>query len=154
MSLLVPPRRFDPTVPEIMDRPGNEPTLLRADLRQCRKRPPVALDGNHAHRALGKKGARQSTRTWADLIHIRAGDARFARDAPGQIEIEDEVLPQTLARREPMRRDHRAQGRQAVVQIRVRHNPRLSAISAAMRMAAIMLASLAIPFPAMPSAVP
>jgi len=33
MSLLVPPRRFDPTVPEIMDRPGNEPTLLRADLR-------------------------------------------------------------------------------------------------------------------------
>ena len=33
MSLLVPPRRFDPSVPEIMDRPGNEPTLLRADLR-------------------------------------------------------------------------------------------------------------------------
>jgi SAM-dependent methyltransferase len=33
MSLLVPPRRFDPTVPEIMDRPGNEPKLLRADLR-------------------------------------------------------------------------------------------------------------------------
>ena len=33
MSLLVPPRRFDPLVPEIMDRPGNEPKLLRADLR-------------------------------------------------------------------------------------------------------------------------
>src|SRR6266404_1671555 len=33
MSLLVPPRRFDPTIPEIMDRPGNEPSLLRADLR-------------------------------------------------------------------------------------------------------------------------
>jgi len=33
MSLLVPPRRFDPMVPEIMDRRGNEPTLLRADLR-------------------------------------------------------------------------------------------------------------------------
>lgn len=33
MSLLVPPRRFDPTVPEIMDRAGNEPKLLRADLR-------------------------------------------------------------------------------------------------------------------------
>jgi SAM-dependent methyltransferase len=32
MSLLVPPRRFDPLVPEIMDRPGNEPKLLRADL--------------------------------------------------------------------------------------------------------------------------
>jgi SAM-dependent methyltransferase len=33
MSLLVPPRRFDPAVLEIMDRPGNEEKLLRADLR-------------------------------------------------------------------------------------------------------------------------
>jgi 2-polyprenyl-3-methyl-5-hydroxy-6-metoxy-1,4-benzoquinol methylase len=33
MSLLVPPRRFDPAVREIMDRPGNEEKLLRADLR-------------------------------------------------------------------------------------------------------------------------
>jgi SAM-dependent methyltransferase len=32
MSLLVPPRRFDPAIPEKMDRPGNDPTLLRADL--------------------------------------------------------------------------------------------------------------------------
>lgn len=32
MSLLVPPRRFDPAVPEIMDRPGNDADLLRADL--------------------------------------------------------------------------------------------------------------------------
>jgi SAM-dependent methyltransferase len=33
MSLLVPPRCFDPLVLEIMDRPGNEEKLLRADLR-------------------------------------------------------------------------------------------------------------------------
>jgi SAM-dependent methyltransferase len=33
MSLFVPSRRFDPTVLEIMDRPGNEEKLLRADLR-------------------------------------------------------------------------------------------------------------------------
>lgn len=33
MSLLVPPQRFDPAVPEIMDRRGNDPKLLRADLR-------------------------------------------------------------------------------------------------------------------------
>jgi ubiquinone/menaquinone biosynthesis C-methylase UbiE len=32
MSLFVPPRRFDPRVLEIMDRPGNDPALLRADL--------------------------------------------------------------------------------------------------------------------------
>ncbi|HTS17854.1 MAG TPA: methyltransferase domain-containing protein [Verrucomicrobiae bacterium] len=33
MSLFVPPRRFDPAVPEVMDRHGNDPALLRADLR-------------------------------------------------------------------------------------------------------------------------
>ena len=33
MSLLVPPRRFEPAVPEMMDRRGNDPALLRADLR-------------------------------------------------------------------------------------------------------------------------
>lgn len=32
MSLFVPPRRFDPHVPEIMDRCGNDAALLRADL--------------------------------------------------------------------------------------------------------------------------
>jgi SAM-dependent methyltransferase len=32
MSLFVPPRQFDPMVLEIMDRPGNEEKLLRADL--------------------------------------------------------------------------------------------------------------------------
>ena len=32
MSFLSPPRRFDPAVPEIMDRRGNDPELLRADL--------------------------------------------------------------------------------------------------------------------------
>jgi hypothetical protein len=32
MSLFVPPRRFDPHVPEIMDRRGNDAALLRADL--------------------------------------------------------------------------------------------------------------------------
>jgi SAM-dependent methyltransferase len=32
MSLFVPPRRFDPDVPEIMDRCGNDAALLRADL--------------------------------------------------------------------------------------------------------------------------
>ena len=32
MSLFVPPRRFDPDVPEMMDRRGNDAELLRADL--------------------------------------------------------------------------------------------------------------------------
>jgi len=33
MSLLIPPRRFDPAIPEMMDRRGIDPGLLRADLR-------------------------------------------------------------------------------------------------------------------------
>jgi 2-polyprenyl-3-methyl-5-hydroxy-6-metoxy-1,4-benzoquinol methylase len=33
MSFLSPPRRFDPAVLEIMDRRGNDPELLRADLQ-------------------------------------------------------------------------------------------------------------------------
>ena len=33
MNFLLPPRRFDPAVPEMMDRRGNDPELLRADLR-------------------------------------------------------------------------------------------------------------------------
>ncbi|HUJ10769.1 MAG TPA: methyltransferase domain-containing protein [Verrucomicrobiae bacterium] len=37
MSFLVPPRRFDPAVPEMMDRRGNDATLLRADLRVLEK---------------------------------------------------------------------------------------------------------------------
>ena len=32
MSFLFPPRRFDPAVPEMMDRPGQDPKLLRDDL--------------------------------------------------------------------------------------------------------------------------
>jgi ubiquinone/menaquinone biosynthesis C-methylase UbiE len=37
MSFLVPPRRFDPALPEMMDRPGNDASLLRADLRVLEK---------------------------------------------------------------------------------------------------------------------
>jgi SAM-dependent methyltransferase len=37
MSLLIPPRCFNPAIPEMMDRPGNDPELLRADLRVLEK---------------------------------------------------------------------------------------------------------------------
>src|ERR1700693_2963986 len=33
MSMLAPPRRFDPASPEMMDRPGQDPCLLWKDLR-------------------------------------------------------------------------------------------------------------------------
>ncbi len=36
MSFFVPPRRYDPDIPEIMDRPGNDPALLADDLRHLR----------------------------------------------------------------------------------------------------------------------
>lgn len=37
MSLLAPPRRFDPATPEMMDRPGQDTQLLREDLRVLEK---------------------------------------------------------------------------------------------------------------------
>jgi len=37
MNLRAPPRRFDPAVPEMMDRPGQDPLLLREDLDVLQK---------------------------------------------------------------------------------------------------------------------
>jgi 2-polyprenyl-3-methyl-5-hydroxy-6-metoxy-1,4-benzoquinol methylase len=58
MSLFVPPRRFDPDVPEIMDRRGNDPALLRADLRVL----------NHINRFLG--GNRIALRYLDELLRF------------------------------------------------------------------------------------
>lgn len=37
MSLLIPPRRFDPAVPEMMDRPGQDYQLLKEDLAELQR---------------------------------------------------------------------------------------------------------------------
>ena len=80
------------------------------------------------------------------------GDAcerpRGAGDFAGEVEVEQEILAQRLAGLKPMRRDHVAEARQAVGREAHRVS-RSASLSAAIR-----LAGLATPFPAMSNAVP
>ena len=71
------------------------------------------------------------------------------RDAAGEVEIEQEILPQRLLGGEAVPRDHLAQRRQVVFA-----HEAAFAIRAASRIAAMRLFGLAVPGPAMPSAVP
>ena len=98
---------------------------------------------------MGEQRARQAAGAGADLDN---GDAvqrpGGARDAAGQVEVEEEVLAERLFRREAVRRDDLAQRRQAV------GGEAHGASRAARFSAAIRLAGLATPLPAMSKAVP
>ena len=85
------------------------------DLAQRRQAALVALDGDHALGTMGQKRAGQPAGTGADLDG-RAGAelAGRPRDAAGQVEIEQEMLPQGTAGIEAVARDHLAQGREPV----------------------------------------
>ena len=122
---------------------------MRGDLGKRAERTGVALDGDHLLGALRQKRAREPARAWPDLDHRDAGERPGgAGDLPGEIEIEEEILAKRLAGFKPMRRNHVAQARQAVRGEAHRVN-RSASLSAAMR-----LAGLATPFPAMSNAVP
>jgi len=102
-------------------------------------------------RAFGQKPARQPAGAGADFEDVvivqaagRAGDAR------GQVEVEQEVLTQRLARRQAVRGDDLAQRGQGVDHAAAR----LRARRAASRSAAIIESGLACPVPAMSKAVP
>ena len=122
---------------------------MRADIGERRERAQVALDRDHLLCALREKRARKAAGAGADLDD---GDARKrprgAGDFAGQVEVEQEVLAERLARVEAVRRDHVAQARQSVGGEAHRVN-RSASLIAAMR-----LAGLARPFPAMSKAVP
>jgi hypothetical protein len=62
-----------------------------------------------------QQGAGEAAGTGPDLQHVAGGKiACQPGDASRQVQIEQEVLPERLARREPVRGDHLAQRRQAV----------------------------------------
>src|SRR5947207_256415 len=64
--------------------------------------------------ALGEQCPGQAAGPGADLDHRRYVErSGGARDAPGQVEIEDEVLPETLLRRDAVAGDDVAQRRQS-----------------------------------------
>ena len=60
-----------------------------------------------------EQGAREAAGTGPDLDHGAAGERRRgARDAPGQVEVEQEMLAEALARIEAVGGDGLAQRRQ------------------------------------------
>ena len=127
---------------------------MGADLLQSRKASLVALDGDDLLRALRQQRAGEAAGAGADLHHHYALQRPGgARDAAGQIEIEQEILAERLARIEPERGDDLAQRRQAV--LGERSGGGAHAVSrAASRAAAIRLDGWARPCPAMSKAVP
>ncbi len=111
-------------------------------------------------RPLGEQRAGQPARAGADLDHRgmveRPGGAG---DAPGQVEIEDEILPEAAARRDAVAGDDLAQRRQRAGigrchEVRAQRFRRRAAIAAASFSAAIRLSGRARPVPAMSKAVP
>jgi hypothetical protein len=73
----------------------------------------IDLDRNDVRGAFEQQGAGKSARSGTNLDHQPLIERRCGTgDAPGEIEIEEEVLAQALARVEAMRRDDLAQRRQ------------------------------------------
>ena len=122
---------------------------MRGDLGQRRQAALVAFDRDHRRRAVGEQRSRQPAGAGADLDDggalQRSGGAR---DTAGQVEVEEEILAKRLLRREAVRRDHLAQRRQPV------GGEAHGASRAARLSAAIRLAGLATPRPAMSKATP
>src|ERR1700745_3750352 len=113
------------------------------------------LDGDDVARAQRQQGARQSAGTWADLddgcILQRACGAR---DAGSKVEVEQEVLAQRFAGGQRMFANDLAERRQIVDRAHVAAVAGTFAMCAASRKAAIRLAGLARPVPAISKAVP
>ena len=75
----------------------------------------VALDRDHAPRAGGEERAGQPAGAGSDLDHVDARErAGGARDAGGEIEIEQEILAERFLGGEAVPADHLAQRRQVV----------------------------------------
>ena len=88
--------------------------IARRQLAERGETARVALDRDDAPRAFRQQRAGQPARSRTDLDHGRVVEPPGgARDAPGQVQVEDEILPEALARRDAVARDDLAQRRQA-----------------------------------------
>src|SRR5581483_9386107 len=116
----------------------------------------VMLDGDDVRRPQRQQRTGQSARPRTDLDHGRVVQrTRGACNARGEVEVEQEILPQRFARRELMLADDFAERRQVVdFAHETCAGTDISAMRAASRSAAIRLAGLARPVPAMSKAVP
>src|ERR1700758_4048284 len=106
-------------------------------------------------RAQRQQRAREPAGAWADLDHGSILErSRGARNAGGEVEVEQEVLPQGFAGRQGMLANDLAERRQIVDGAHAMAGAGVLARRAARRNAAIRLAGLARPVPAMSKAVP
>ena len=124
----------------------------------------VALDCDNPARTGGEQCPCQTAGTGADLddcsmIEPPSG----AGDSASEVEVEEEILAEALARDDAVSRDHLAQRRrqssariadQPTIRLAQLAADRLAAISAANRNAAIRLSARAVPRPAIANAVP
>ncbi len=110
------------------------------------------LDGDDMSRAECQQRARQAAGARTDLDDDRIIErAGRARDAGGEVEVEQEILAQRFAGRQSVFADDVAQRREVVDRA---HEASLAAMREASRNAAIRLAGFARPVPAMSKAVP
>ena len=133
-------------------------------LGKCRETAPVALDYDDPASAAAKQCPRQTAWSGADLNDRRLVEPPCCpRNPTRQIEVEQEILPETLLRGDPVPRDNFAQrrqrgrgrvGRSGFARIPQPADARLAAISPASRNAAIRLSARATPRPAIAKAVP
>src|SRR5690606_10080203 len=126
---------------------------VRGNFLQGAEAARVALDRDHALRAMCQQRPRQAPWPGADLDHRRLLQrSGGASDLAGEVEVEQEVLAELFAGAQPEALDHLTQRRQAVAA----HAGAISraAISPAIFSAAIRLSGRALPVPAMSKAVP
>ena len=135
---------------------SRRPSATACKLLQDRDGAGIDFDRHDAGGAFEQQGARQPAGTGTDLDHQALIERRGSpRDAPRQVEIEQEMLAEPLARIETVRRDDLAQGRQSGKAVHGRDQVRRRrAMSSAMRSPAIRLVGSARPVPTISSAVP
>ena len=120
-------------------------------LRQCRETAAIALDCDYAGASLEQRSC-QAAGPGADFINCPALEwARDGRDPGEQLTVEDEILPERLARAEPMAGNDVAE---RLGQSTHAEAARCAAHSAAMRIAAAIGRGSARSWPAMSNAVP
>ena len=128
-----------------------------SEVAESRETAPIALDRNDPACTGGKQRPGQAAGAGADLDDGRVIERSGGAGNPaGQIEVEQEILAEPLACGDPMPGDDLAQRRQRRVRGAASQPaaPRLAAISAASRSAAIRLSARALPWPAIANAVP
>ena len=132
---------------------SRRPRISPGNIAERGQRAFVALDRDDAPGAQREQRAGQPAGAGADLDDGGVFErGRGARDARGEVEVEQEILSERFSRRQRVLLDHVAQRRKVVD--RAHAGCATAAIRAASRNAAIRLDGLARPVPAMSKAVP